>query len=58
MQKWLMDIAIGVISLIIFLVLLIGLPAIMDPGYAYLLALLIFIFMLIGAGSTVIEKSI
>lgn len=58
MQKWLMDIAIGVISLLIFLVLLIGLPAIMNPGYAYLLALLIFISILIGAGSTVIEKAI
>ncbi|WP_255331520.1 hypothetical protein [Methanocalculus taiwanensis] len=58
MQKWLMDIAIGITSLVIFLVLLIGLPAVMDPGYAFLLALFIFIFMLIGAGYTVIEKAI
>ncbi|MCP1714557.1 hypothetical protein J2T58_000397 [Methanocalculus alkaliphilus] len=58
MQSWLMDIAIGITSLFIFLALLIGLPMIMDPGYAYLAALLCFIFILIGAGYTVIEKAI
>jgi hypothetical protein len=58
MQKWLTDIAIGLTSLAIFLILLIGLPAIVEPGYAYLIALLIFILTLIGAGYTVIEKTI
>jgi len=58
MQTWLMDIAIGITSLIIFLILLIGLPVIMAPGYAYLSALLVFIFILIGAGYTVIERAI
>ena len=58
MQKWLTDIAIGITSLAIFLVLLIGLPVIVDPGYAYLIALLTFIFCLLGAGYIVIEKTI
>lgn len=58
MQKWLTDIIIGLSSLAIFLILLIGLPAIMDPGYAYLAALLGFICVLLGAGYTVIEKTI
>lgn len=58
MNKVLMDIAVGLTSLFIFVILLIGLPAVIDTGYAYLIALVAFILMLLGAGYTVIEKTI
>lgn len=50
MDSRVIDITAAVVSGIVLLVSLIVIPGIMDPGFGYLLALVIFILTLSGAG--------
>lgn len=50
MDSRVIDIASAVVSGIVLLVFLIALPTLMDPGIGYLLALVIFILTMSGAG--------
>jgi hypothetical protein len=56
MDERLLDVVIGVICFCLLLALLGFLPQVMDPGTAYVSAILIFILALSGAGYLVNTK--
>jgi hypothetical protein len=58
MDERLLDVIIGLAAFLILVVLLAVLPMIMAPmtGYAYLVAIIVFILFLSGAGYLVNEK--
>ncbi len=58
MKVWLLDIIVGVSSLIVFGILLFVLPMVMPAAYGYIGALILFIAYLAVAGLTVIKNSI
>ncbi len=58
MQDWILDVIIGVSAIIIFAILLLGLPTVLPAAYGYVVAFLIFVAYLTIAGLTVIKKSI
>jgi len=51
-----LDVLIGVVSFLIFTVLLVGLPYVMAAGAAYLVAIVIFIGVMACMGYIVKEK--
>lgn len=56
MDARLLDVIIGVIAFLILVALLAILPMVMTAGIAYLAAIIVFIFVLSGAGYLVNEK--
>jgi hypothetical protein len=58
MDARLLDIVTGLASLVLFIVLLVGLPGLFSgaEGYAYILAFMIFIIAMGGAGYLINEK--
>ncbi len=50
MKRWMLDAIVGVSSLIIFLMVLIILPAILPGSTSYLAALFLFIAVISGGG--------
>jgi hypothetical protein len=50
MKRWMLDAIVGVSSLIIFLVVLILLPAVLPGSTSYLIALFLFIGVISGGG--------
>jgi hypothetical protein len=56
MDARLLDVIIGVIAFLILIALLALLPMVMTAGIAYLAAIIVFIFVLSGAGYLVNEK--
>ena len=51
-----MDIVSAVVSFLIFITLLIILPALMNPGIAYIIAIVAFIAVISGAGYMINTK--
>ena len=56
MDARLMDIVSAVGSFLIFITLLILLPGLMDPGIAYIIAIVAFIAVISGAGYMINKK--
>jgi hypothetical protein len=56
MDARLLDVIIGVIAFLILIALLALLPMVMTAAYAYLAAIIVFIFVLSGAGYLVNDK--
>ncbi|MHB8163030.1 MAG: hypothetical protein ACYDDV_01635 [Methanoregula sp.] len=56
MDARLLDVIIGLIAFLILIALLAVLPMVMTAGIAYLAAIIVFIFVLSGAGYLVNEK--
>jgi len=56
MDTRLLDLLIGVVALLVMIVLIVGLPLVLPPGPAYLLAIVIFLVLMSGAGYVVNEK--
>jgi len=56
MDARLLDVIIGLIAFLILIALLAVLPIVMTAGIAYLAAIIVFIFVLSGAGYLVNEK--
>jgi hypothetical protein len=56
MDARLLDVIIGVIAFLILIALLALLPMVMTAAFAYLTAIIVFIFVLSGAGYLVNEK--
>jgi hypothetical protein len=56
MDARLMDIVSAVVSFLIFITLLIILPALMNPGIAYIIAIVAFIAVISGAGYMINTK--
>ena len=50
MKRWMLDAIVGIISLIVYLVILLILPAFMTGGAPYLIALLLFIAVISAGG--------
>lgn len=50
------DVAAAAVSFVVFIVLLLALPALLDPGIAYLSAIIGFIIVVSVAGYFTIEK--
>ncbi len=50
MDPRLLDFAIGVVALILLIILIVGLPFVLPAGPAYLLAVLLFLVIMSGAG--------
>ncbi len=51
-----LDVIYAIGSFVVFLALLIVLPQIITPGIAYLVAIIIFLFIMTGVGYLVNEK--
>lgn len=56
MDERLLDVIIGMAAFLILIVMLAVLPMVMAAGIAYLVAIIVFIFFLSGAGYLVNEK--
>ncbi|HIH03713.1 MAG TPA: hypothetical protein HA263_07690 [Methanoregulaceae archaeon] len=56
MDTRLLDLVIGVIALLVMIVLIVGLPLVLPPGPAYLLAIVIFLVLMSVAGYVINEK--
>ena len=56
MDARLLDVIIGVIAFLILIALLALLPMVITAAYAYLAAIIVFIFVLSGAGYLVNDK--
>ncbi|MEN6342750.1 MAG: hypothetical protein ABFC89_09345 [Methanospirillum sp.] len=56
MDTRLLDLLIGVVALIVMIVLIVGLPLVLPPGPAYMLAIVIFLVLMSGAGYVINEK--
>jgi hypothetical protein len=56
MDARLLDVVIGVTAFIILCILLIILPIVMMPAFAYIAAIIVFILFLSGAGYLVNDK--
>jgi len=56
MDARLMDIISALVSFLIFITLLIFLPGLMDPGIAYIIAIVIFIAVMSTAGYLINTK--
>jgi hypothetical protein len=56
MDARLLDVIIGILGFLILVALLATLPMVVSAGAAYLLAILVFILFLFGAGYLVNEK--
>jgi len=56
MDARLMDIISALASFIVFIALLIILPGLMDPGIAYIIAIVAFIAVISGAGYMINKK--
>jgi hypothetical protein len=56
MDERLLDVIIGLAAFLILVVLLAGLPMAMSAGTGYLVAIIVFIIFLSGAGYLVNEK--
>lgn len=50
MDPRLLDLIIGVVALLFMIVLIVGLPLVLPPGPAYLLAIVIFLVLMSSAG--------
>jgi 4-hydroxybenzoate polyprenyltransferase len=58
MDTRLLDLLIGVIALLVMIALFVGLPFVLAPGAAYLLAIVIFLVLMTGAGYVINEKTL
>ncbi|HJK01550.1 MAG TPA: hypothetical protein O0W91_01130 [Methanocorpusculum sp.] len=58
MIGWILDIIVGISSLIIFGILMFALPMIMPAAYGYIGALFLFVVYMTIAGLTIIKKTI
>ncbi|HJJ29936.1 MAG TPA: hypothetical protein O0W87_02915 [Methanocorpusculum sp.] len=58
MKDWILDVIIGVSAIILFAILLLALPQVLPAAYGYVVAFLIFVAYLTGAGLTVIKGAI
>ncbi len=56
MDTRLLDLVIGVVALLVMIVLIVGLPLVLPPGPAYLLAIVIFLVLMSVAGYVINEK--
>ena len=56
MDTRLLDLVIGVIALLVMIMLIVGLPLVLPPGLAYLLAIVIFLVLMSVAGYVINEK--
>ena len=56
MDPRLLDLVIGVVALILLIVMIVGLPFVLPPGPAYLLALVLFLVVMSGAGYVINQK--
>ena len=56
MDTRLLDLAIGVVALLVMIALMIGLPLVLPAGPAYLLAFVIFLVLMSVAGYVINEK--
>jgi hypothetical protein len=59
MENWALDILVGVTMLVLFIILLIGLPMAVGSlgGYVYLAALIVFVAAMSGAGYLISQKA-
>ncbi len=56
MDPRLLDLVIGVVALILLIVMIVGLPFILPAGPAYLLAIVLFLVVMSGAGYVINQK--
>lgn len=56
MDTRLLDLVIGVVALLVMIVLIVGLPLVLPPGLAYMLAIVIFLVLMSVAGYVINEK--
>ena len=56
MDTRLLDLVIGVVALLVMIVLIVGLPLVLPPGPAYLLAIVIFLVLMSIAGYVINER--
>jgi hypothetical protein len=56
MDTRLLDLVIGVVALLVMIALIVGLPLVLPPGLAYLLAIGIFLVLMSVAGYVINEK--
>jgi len=58
MKDWILDVIIGLSSIILFAILLLALPPVLPEAYGYVVAFLIFVAYLTVAGLTAVRNSI
>lgn len=58
MKRWMLDVIVGVGSLLIFLALVLLLPAVLPGEIGYLGALLIFVFVISAGGYAIRSVSV
>ncbi|KAF5041806.1 hypothetical protein DSECCO2_519190 [anaerobic digester metagenome] len=56
MDPRLLDLAIGVVALVLMIILIVGLPFVLSAGPAYLLAIVLFLVIMSGAGYVINQK--
>lgn len=56
MDPRLLDLAIGVVALVLMIILIVGLPFVLPTGTAYLLAIALFLVIMTGAGYVINQK--
>jgi len=59
MEGWALDVLVGITMLVLFILLLIALPLAVGSlgGYAYLVAIIIFVAAMSGAGYVISQKA-
>ncbi|MBN1165611.1 MAG: hypothetical protein JXA44_00610 [Methanospirillaceae archaeon] len=55
MKRWMLDVLVGITSIIALLLLFLVMPIIFSPNYAYLIGLLLFL-LIISIGGFLIRK--
>ncbi|HOT95411.1 MAG TPA: hypothetical protein PK089_09530 [Methanoregulaceae archaeon] len=56
METRLLDLAIGVVALVLMIILIVGLPFVLPAGPAYLTAIALFLVIMSGAGYIINQR--